>query len=131
MFTGRCMYPDLCTIVPKPADTLLGAGSFGRVYKGRWHSSDVAVKIITVRTPEELPKVLHEAEVMMQLDHPNVVRAFHASLWNPTEQVRMRRSYAPPCYSVRQSCLGFGQVRCSRWWVVAAARVWWWFFVSV
>jgi hypothetical protein len=32
--------------------------------------------------------VLHEAEVMMQLDHPNIVRAFHASLWNPTEQAK-------------------------------------------
>jgi serine/threonine protein kinase len=60
-----------------------------QVFKGRWHSSDVAIKIITVRTPEELPKVLREAEVMMQLDHTNVVRAFHASVWNPMEQVRV------------------------------------------
>jgi serine/threonine protein kinase len=59
------------------------------VYKGRWHSSDVAIKIVTVRAPEELPRVLREAEVMMQLDHPNIVRAFHASVWNPAEQVRV------------------------------------------
>lgn len=59
-----------------------------QVYRGRWHSSDVAIKIIVVRTPEELPKVLKEAEVMLQLDHPNIVRAFHASVWNPSEQVR-------------------------------------------
>lgn len=62
-----------------------------QVYKGRWHSSDVAIKIINVRTPEELPKVLREAEVMMVLDHPNIVRAFHASVWNPAEQVSTGR----------------------------------------
>lgn len=100
--TGCTLTPS--QFCPAPADTLLGAGSFGRVYKGRWHSSDVAVKIITVRTPEELPKVLHEAEVMMQLDHPNIVRAFHASLWNPTEQVRIQRKHASPRCSITQDC---------------------------
>lgn len=47
----------------------------------------MAIKIMSC-TPDELPKVLKEAEVMMQLDHPNIVRAFHASVWNPAEQVR-------------------------------------------
>jgi hypothetical protein len=70
-----------------------------QVFKGRWHSSDVAIKIITVRTPEELPKVLREAEVMMKLDHTNVVRAFHASVWNPTEQVRTSCVSRVLCYS--------------------------------
>eukprot|EP00775_Hariotina_reticulata_P005704 gene5704-5944_t len=67
---------------------LLGSGSFGRVYKGRWHSIDVAVKIISC-TPDELPKVLKEAEVMMQLHHPNVLRAYQCSVWNPAEQQRV------------------------------------------
>uniref|UniRef100_A0A383WP55 Protein kinase domain-containing protein n=1 Tax=Tetradesmus obliquus TaxID=3088 RepID=A0A383WP55_TETOB len=66
---------------------LLGAGSFGRVYKGRWHSSDVAIKIMSC-TRAELGRVLREAEVMMQLNHPNIVRAFQASVWNPAEQAR-------------------------------------------
>lgn len=55
--------------------------------RGHWHSSDVAIKIMSC-TRAELPKVLREAEVMMQLNHPNIVRAFHASVWNPAEQMR-------------------------------------------
>jgi hypothetical protein len=38
---------------------------------GRWHGQDVAIKIIHC-LPEELPRVLREAEIMLQLDHPNV-----------------------------------------------------------
>lgn len=55
--------------------------------RGRWHSSDVAVKIMSCNR-DELPKMLKEAEVMMQLNHLNIVRAFHASVWNPAEQSR-------------------------------------------
>ena len=58
------------------------------MYKGRWHSTDVAIKIVAVRNPDELPKVMHEAEVMMTLDHTNIVHAYPASVWNPSEQMR-------------------------------------------
>eukprot|EP00879_Flechtneria_rotunda_P006938 GHRR01007285.1.p1 GENE.GHRR01007285.1~~GHRR01007285.1.p1 ORF type:complete len:862 (+),score=270.91 GHRR01007285.1:709-3294(+) len=58
---------------------LLGTGSFGRVYSGRWHGSDVAVKVMSCR-PSELVKVLQEAEIMMSLDHRNIVRALNCSV---------------------------------------------------
>lgn len=53
------------------AGRLLGVGSYGRVYHGRWHGREVAVKVIHC-LPEELQRVLREAEIMLQLDHPNV-----------------------------------------------------------
>ncbi|WIA28307.1 hypothetical protein OEZ86_010858 [Tetradesmus obliquus] len=55
---------------------LLGAGSFGRVYRGKWHSNDVAIKIMST-SPAELPRVLKEAEIMIGLQHDNIVRALH------------------------------------------------------
>uniref|UniRef100_A0A383VPR0 Protein kinase domain-containing protein n=1 Tax=Tetradesmus obliquus TaxID=3088 RepID=A0A383VPR0_TETOB len=55
---------------------LLGAGSFGRVYRGKWHSNDVAIKVMST-SPAELPRVLKEAEIMIGLEHDNIVRALH------------------------------------------------------
>lgn len=83
------------------------------MYKGRWHGSDVAIKIINVRTPEELPKVLREAEVMMALEHPNIVRAFHASVWNPAEQVRAaaQQHVVPWSIFVGCACAGWLSMR--------------------
>eukprot|EP00878_Enallax_costatus_P011784 GHUV01012300.1.p1 GENE.GHUV01012300.1~~GHUV01012300.1.p1 ORF type:complete len:615 (+),score=126.07 GHUV01012300.1:446-2290(+) len=58
---------------------LIGAGSFGRVYRARWHSTEVAVKVMTC-SPAELPKVLREAELMMSMQHDNIVRALNCSV---------------------------------------------------
>lgn len=58
-------------LLPATPGVLLGFGSYGRVFQGRWHGKDVAIKIIHCQ-PEQLPRVLREAEIMLQLDHPNV-----------------------------------------------------------
>jgi serine/threonine protein kinase len=50
---------------------LLGAGSYGKVYAAKWHGQEVAVKVIHC-LPDELQRVLREAEIMLQLHHPNV-----------------------------------------------------------
>jgi len=91
-----------------------------QVYKGRWHSTDVAIKIISVRSPEELPRVLREAEVMLQLDHANIVRAFHASVWSPSEQVSLQTRGTAclaaammwPCACHALSCHGASRLLC-------------------
>jgi serine/threonine protein kinase len=72
----RCLLTYRPTLLPAapccwPAGALLGFGSYGRVFQGRWHGKGVAIKIIHCQ-PEQLPRVLREAEIMLQLDHPNV-----------------------------------------------------------
>ena len=60
---------------------LLGAGSFGRVYKGRWRGRDVAVKVIR-HSSKTADVVLNEVNLMLSLEHPNIVRALHVINWH-------------------------------------------------
>lgn len=62
-----------------------------RVFKGRWHGMDVAVKIMDSCTAETLPRVLKEAEVMMGLEHHNIVKAFQCSVWSKKQQEEMMK----------------------------------------
>ncbi|KAK9865056.1 hypothetical protein WJX84_001824, partial [Apatococcus fuscideae] len=61
---------------------LLGAGSYGRVYKGTWQGATVAVKVIEhMQTAKTAPtidgtKTLLEAIVSIELSHPSVVHTY-------------------------------------------------------
>ncbi|KAF8066214.1 roco8 [Scenedesmus sp. PABB004] len=59
---------------------LLGQGSFGRVYLGRWGGKDVAVKVIH-HTTETAELVRQEADVLLLFNHPNIVRCFHYTMF--------------------------------------------------
>uniref|UniRef100_A0A8C2ESL4 RAF proto-oncogene serine/threonine-protein kinase n=1 Tax=Cyprinus carpio TaxID=7962 RepID=A0A8C2ESL4_CYPCA len=52
----------------------IGSGSFGTVYKGKWHG-DVAVKILKVMnpTPEQLQAFRNEVAVLRKTRHVNIV----------------------------------------------------------
>ncbi|NP_001186684.1 RAF proto-oncogene serine/threonine-protein kinase isoform X1 [Danio rerio] len=52
----------------------IGSGSFGTVYKGKWHG-DVAVKILKVinPTPEQLQAFRNEVAVLRKTRHVNIV----------------------------------------------------------
>uniref|UniRef100_A0A671LEZ8 RAF proto-oncogene serine/threonine-protein kinase n=1 Tax=Sinocyclocheilus anshuiensis TaxID=1608454 RepID=A0A671LEZ8_9TELE len=52
----------------------IGSGSFGTVYKGKWHG-DVAVKILKVTnpTPEQLQAFRNEVAVLRKTRHVNIV----------------------------------------------------------
>lgn len=62
---------------------LLGAGSFARCYKGRWLGLDVAVKVIH-HDRDSADMVAREVQLMLNLNHPNIVRAYHCT----TRQMR-------------------------------------------
>lgn len=54
----------------------LGAGSYGQVYRGIWRHQTVAVKVI-LHAKQNTERIRHEADLMMRLEHANVVRALH------------------------------------------------------
>ncbi|VDM54952.1 unnamed protein product [Angiostrongylus costaricensis] len=61
----------------------LGQGSFGEVHAGKLRLSNgtmmtVAVKVVTleVLTKEQVRRVLNEARLMRQFDHPNVIKFY-------------------------------------------------------
>lgn len=56
---------------------LLGRGSYGRVYKGRWHGAMVAVKVIDAMPAEDgssQTDSARESILAASVSHPNVVR---------------------------------------------------------
>lgn len=61
----------LCCVCP--AGTFIGAGSFGKVFKGRWNGMDVAVKVIE-HSGSSAEAVQQEMEMMMSFQHKNIVR---------------------------------------------------------
>ena len=70
---------------------MLGEGAFGMVYKGEWASSpggpvQVAVKTLHSQEEENRYKLLKEAAIMGQFNHPNVVKMLGVEVSN--EQVR-------------------------------------------
>ena len=59
----------------------LGEGEFGTVYKGVWASSpqgplQVAVKSLHSQEKDNKYKLLKEAAILGQFNHPNVVRLY-------------------------------------------------------
>uniref|UniRef100_A0A3Q0RNG4 non-specific serine/threonine protein kinase n=1 Tax=Amphilophus citrinellus TaxID=61819 RepID=A0A3Q0RNG4_AMPCI len=52
----------------------IGSGSFGTVYKGKWHG-DVAIKILKVKepTPEQLQAFKNEMQVLRKTRHVNIL----------------------------------------------------------
>lgn len=66
----------------------VGAGGFGRVYKGRYRATDVAIKMILVTGSaaddvKALDDFRKEIELVLSLAHPNLVRAMAAHTTPP------------------------------------------------
>ncbi|KAJ0653404.1 putative protein kinase TKL-CTR1-DRK-2 family [Helianthus annuus] len=53
----------------------IGSGSFGTVYRAEWHSSVVAVKVLTAQDlhDNQLKEFLREVSIMRRVRHPNLV----------------------------------------------------------
>ncbi|WIA16603.1 hypothetical protein OEZ85_013270 [Tetradesmus obliquus] len=64
------------SLIKAAAGELLGAGSFGRVYRGRWNGMEVAVKVIEHDTSSAV-EVENEVLLMMGLQHECIVAAYN------------------------------------------------------
>ena len=58
--------------------TQIGAGAFGRVYRAHDQAlaRDVALKIITLRNPEDATTILREGQMLARVRHHNVVTVY-------------------------------------------------------
>lgn len=57
---------------------VLGEGSFGTTYRGRWRGADCAVKVVRISKPDEANSFLREVEALSLLRHPNIMPFFGA-----------------------------------------------------
>lgn len=56
---------------------VIGAGSFGTVYQGRWHGTLVAVKVVALQPGADPSASDLELRLSLSFNHPNVVRTFY------------------------------------------------------
>ena len=59
----------------------LGKGGFGLVYRGTFRGRDVAIKKVRINDPTP-EKAAREYDVILKLDHPNVLKLLHVKKMN-------------------------------------------------
>jgi len=67
---------------------VIGQGSYGSVYKGKYHNKTVAVKKIKpgiFRARHELEKFCREIQILCELNHPNVIGFVGACAKEPSQ----------------------------------------------
>lgn len=88
------------------------AGSFGKVYRGKWRGIDVAVKVVQ-HSQAAAAAVANEVDVMMAWHHPNLVSAFHFVTWRRRKHPATRHHSGDQALGVtRQASLSSGSLSC-------------------
>eukprot|EP00879_Flechtneria_rotunda_P007950 GHRR01008329.1.p1 GENE.GHRR01008329.1~~GHRR01008329.1.p1 ORF type:complete len:1448 (+),score=551.05 GHRR01008329.1:1287-5630(+) len=92
---------DMAVLRDLKIGPLLGRGSYGRVYKGRWKAVTVAVKIIehqegapgTASSSRQPVNIGHESVLATSIAHPNVVHTYHISTMTITQRNALARTW--------------------------------------
>jgi eukaryotic-like serine/threonine-protein kinase len=65
----------------------IGGGGMGQVYEAsnRWLDRDVALKVVTGRTPEAGDRLRREAKVIASLQHPNICDVYDVGVMPPPD----------------------------------------------
>eukprot|EP00775_Hariotina_reticulata_P008839 gene8839-9018_t len=93
---------DMAVLRDLKIGPLLGRGSYGRVYKGRWKAVTVAVKIIehheaspdtAASSNEKRVCVGREAFLATSILHPNVVQTYHISTMTVAQRNALAASW--------------------------------------
>ncbi|KAF6265892.1 hypothetical protein COO60DRAFT_768059 [Scenedesmus sp. NREL 46B-D3] len=90
---------DMAVLRDLKIGPLLGRGSYGRVYKGRWKAVTVAVKIIehserspgTASSGGKRINIGRESLLATQMSHPNIVQSYHISTMTVSERNALAR----------------------------------------
>eukprot|EP00299_Pterocystis_sp_00344_P006129 c17901_g1_i1.p1 GENE.c17901_g1_i1~~c17901_g1_i1.p1 ORF type:complete len:478 (+),score=109.63 c17901_g1_i1:154-1434(+) len=66
-------------------DSLLGEGAFGRVFRGTWHGTPIAAKVLTVQhlTEKHIDDFVCEVTVLSKMRHPNILLFLGAATVTP------------------------------------------------
>ena len=58
----------------------ISEGSYGKIYRGRWRGTIVALKILKSVEPDKIEAFKRECYTMEELRHPNIVEFLGASI---------------------------------------------------
>eukprot|EP00878_Enallax_costatus_P000820 GHUV01000946.1.p1 GENE.GHUV01000946.1~~GHUV01000946.1.p1 ORF type:complete len:1662 (+),score=542.75 GHUV01000946.1:226-5211(+) len=92
---------DMAVLRDLKIGPLLGRGSYGRVYKGRWKAVTVAVKIIehmegspgTASSGGKKISIGREAQLATNIAHPNVVQTYQISTMTVSQRNALARTW--------------------------------------
>lgn len=67
------------------SNSLLGQGSFSKVYRGSYQAVPCAIKLIYTLdlTVEVIGRVAAEAEILSSVQHPNIIKIFGVAVLPP------------------------------------------------